>query len=197
MSVKKMTSDDVVMFEPSDRSMLIDYPELANYPEFNNPKMSPRDIKFVYYLSNRTSPIIKEPKIKRIKKACELAYNTRAIENNPRIKAIYEKQELPKEIVDAIHVMASFNPDFRMRAKLLNEYSFDMLQSLVFIDEPIVDLEDRKKYADLLIKTTAALQTMVTNMESGFGVKVKKEKEKEFAILAKVDDIIDRVESTK
>jgi len=36
MSVKKMTSDDVVMFEPSDRSMLIDYPELANYPEFNN-----------------------------------------------------------------------------------------------------------------------------------------------------------------
>jgi len=38
---------------------------------------------------------------------------------------------------------------------------------------------------------------MVTNMESGFGVKVKKEKEKEFAILAKVDDIIDRVESTK
>ena len=192
MAEEIITSDDIVLFEPSDRSMLIDYPELANYPEFTN--ISARDLKFVWYVANRTSPLIKKAKTERVKRACDLAYDKKAIQNNPRIKDIYTKQIIPENIVDAIKVMASFNPDFRMRAKLLNEYSFDMLQSLIYTQSPITDIEDKKKQAELLIKVTSALESMVFNMESSFGVKVKREKAKEHEILANVNDIIDRVE---
>ncbi len=193
-----ITSNDILLFEPSDRSMVIDYPELAQYEEFSS--ITPRDLKFVWYVSNRTSPLIREPRLKRIKKACELAYDKKALKNNKRINDIYEKSLMPEDIVAAISVMSKFNPDFRMRAKMLNEYNFDQLQSLVYLDSDVkkaFDIEDRKKYAELLIKTSDALQKMVTNMESSYGVKIKREKQREFEILASVEDIIERVEEVK
>ncbi len=197
-SSKVLTSNDIILFEPSERSMILDYPELKNYPELI--KLSHRDLKFVWYVSNRTSPIIKEPKLRRIKKACELAYDSKTLKHNKKVKDIYEECKFTSDIVDAIAIMSSFNPDFRMRAKLLNEYNFDMLQSLVYIGDEIraaMDIEERKKFADLLIKTSQALHSIVTNMESGYGVKIKKEKEEEFTLKASVEDIIDRVEPTK
>lgn len=190
-----ITSNDIILFEPSDRSMFIDYPEFKEYEAFT--KITTRDLKFVWYVSNRTSPIIREPKEKRIKKACELAYDRKVLSTNERIKSMYTEFKIPSDIVDAISVMASFNPDFRMRAKMLNEYNFDKLQSLVYLDEKIMqslDLDDRKKYAELLIKTSAALGDMIVNLESGFGVKVKKEKQEEWSLKANVEGIIDIVE---
>lgn len=188
---------DIVLFEPSSRSMLIDYPELKEFAEFV--KLSKEDVKFVWYVSNRTSPIIKVPKLMRIKRACELAYDKRKLSINARIKGIYEENNLPDEIVEAIEVMSSFNPSFRMRAKLLNEHNFDVLQSLVYISQEeqlAMDLDDKKKYADLIVKTTSALSSMIVNMETGYGVKVKKESEEKFELKAGISDVIERVEKT-
>ena len=126
-----LSENDLVLFEPSKRDMLLDYPELKDYEIFT--KITKRDMIFVWYLSNRTSPIIKEPKKKRIKLACEYAYPKKTLENNDRIRGIYENADFPEEIVEAIDVMASFNPSFRMRAKLLNEHNFERLQSLTYI----------------------------------------------------------------
>lgn len=193
-----LSESDIVLFEPSKRDMLIDYPELAGYDAFT--KISKADMKFVWYISNRTSPIIKEPKLKRIKMACELCYDKKRIDTNERIKKIYEEQVLPSDMIDAIDTMSSFSPSFRMEAKLLNEHNFNMIKSLSYISESErqdMDLKDKKDFADLIIKTTTALGGMISNMETGYGIKVKKESAQKFELKAHVSDIIDRVEKTK
>lgn len=192
-----LSERDIVLFEPSKRDMFIDYPELKDYDAFT--KISKDDMKFVWYVSNRTSPIIREPKLKRIKMAAELAYDKRRLSVNEKVRKIYEEQVIPHEIGEAIKVMSSFNPSFRMRAKLLNEHNFDMMQSLVYISEEermSMDLEDKKRYADLILKTTNALGSMITNMETGFGVKVKETAKDKFELKTDVSSVIDRIERT-
>ena len=195
MSDIVFSEGDLVLFEPSKRDMLIDYPELKDYDAFA--KITKRDLLFVWYVSNRTSPIITTPKEKRVKLACEYAYPKKTLENNGRIKEMYEDLNFPQEILEAIDVMASFNPSFRMRARLLNEHNFEQLQSLVYLsreEKLVMDLEDKKKYSELLIKTSNALPSMIQSMEVGYGVRLKKEKEDEWKLKAGVSDIIDRVE---
>lgn len=193
-----LSEGDIVLFEPSKRDMLIDYPELSKYDVFT--KLSKSDMKFIWYISNRTSPIIKEPKLRRIKMACELVYDKKRIDSNERVSKIYKEQVLPEDMVEAIEVMASFNPSFRMQAKLLNEHNFNMIKSLSYISEDErmnMDLKDKKDFADLIIKTTTALGGMISNMETGYGIKVKKEASEKFELKANVSDIIDRIEKTK
>lgn len=193
-----LSEKDIILFEPSKRDMLIDYPELKEYEVFKN--ISKSDMKFVWYVSNRTSPIIREPKLKRIKMAAELAYDKKRLSNNERVKKIYEEQMLPKDMLEAIEVMASFNPSFRMEAKMLNEHNFNMLKSLVYVSESersIMDIEDKKRYADLILKTTNALNPMISNMENGYGIKIKKTSEEKFELKANVSDVVDRVEKTE
>lgn len=187
---------DITIFEPSTRELLLDYPELKEYEAFTNLK-SPRDLKFVWYVSNRTSPIIREPKKRRIKIACEYAYSPSTLRTNVRVKAIYEECEIPQDIVEAIDVMARFNPSFRMRAKLLNEHAFEELQSLTYLtneEKMSQDLDDKNKFASLLIKTSNALPGMIHAMETGYGVRIKESKEKQFELQADIEDVIERVE---
>ncbi len=187
---------DLILFEPSKRDMLLDYPELKDYEAFVNLK-SKRDLFFVWYVSNRTSPIIREPKEKRIKLACEYAYKEDFLRRNKRAKAMYEEAEFDQDILEAIAVMASFNPSFRMRARLLNEHNFEQIQSLVYLshaDKSAMDLDDKKKHSDLLINTSKALPSMIQSMEVGYGVKVKKEKEEEWTLKSSVEEIIERVD---
>jgi hypothetical protein len=195
--MSEISEKDIVLFEPSKRDMLIDYPELKQYDVFS--RISASDMKFSWYVANRTSPIIREPKEKRFKMACELAYDERKLRVNDRVKKMYNEMDIPEDIVEACQVMASFNPSFRMRAKLLTEHSFSMLQSLVFLSKQelaTMDLDDKKKYADLIVKANSALGDMILNMETGYGVKVKKEKSKKWEMKAHVSDIIDSAEPT-
>ena len=193
-----LSEKDITLFEPSTRDMLIDYPELKEYEIFT--KISKYDMKFVWYVSNRTSPIIRVPKAKRIKQACELAYGNQRISKNEKVKKIYEEQELSDEIVEAIQVMSSFNPSFRMRAKLLNEHNFEVLQSLSYIspeDMQGMDLDERNKLAKLVVTTSSALPKMIEAAESGYGVKIKKEAQEKWELKANITDVVDRIEKTE
>ena len=111
---------------------------------------------------------------------------------------MYEDAEFSEEILRAIEIMASFNPSSRMKAKLLDEYAFDQLQSLVYIskdEKDMMDMDDKKKFADLLIKTSAAMSKFIQNSESGYGVKIKERVKKEkFELKASVADVIETVE---
>jgi|32_taG_2_1085360.scaffolds.fasta_scaffold21246_4 hypothetical protein len=192
-----LSEKDITLFEPSTRDMLIDYPELKDYEAFT--KISKADLKFVWYVSNRTSPIIRVSKLKRIKQACELAYGKKRISNNERVGKMYNDHDLPDEIVEAIDAMSSFNPSFRMRAKLLNEHNFEVLQSLSYIsDEEMVamDLDEKNKLAKLVVMTSSALPKMIEAAESGYGIRVKKEVKEKFELKANISDVIDRIEKT-
>ena len=58
---------------------------------------------------------------------------------------------------------------------LLADYTFQQLQRLIYIDESemkLMDMEEKKKYSDLLMKVQKELPSVIKNLESGFGVKV-------------------------
>jgi hypothetical protein len=171
-------SFDLTMFEPSGNDMRKDYPELKTFSEFANLKS--REIKFCWYMGNKTSPLVKK-KLKGkelVLAAVDICYDDRAKEVNQGVKSIMTG-DIPQHLLDGIAKMGSFNPSYRLRAKWMNEYVFDKLNSLVVLDDMAeiamnVDPDQKKKYADLAIKISSEMPDLVSRMESGYGVKLEK-----------------------
>lgn len=162
---------EITIFEPTGRDMKDEYPELAETEEFAG--MNNRDIKFCWYVANRTSPIAKLVKKKRLEKAIEFSYG--ALVNKKQIEN-FKKGEFPDDVSIGMKKMALFNPSVRLRAKFYIEYGFDKIVELISISEKTMialDADERKKYADLIFKMTAELSDMVKLQERGFGIKMK------------------------
>jgi hypothetical protein len=192
-----MTEDfDLTMFEPSGNDMRKDYPELKDFKEFESLKA--REIKFCWYMGNKTSPLVKK-KLKGkglVLAAVDACYDERAKDVNATVKAIMEG-DIPKALLDGIARMSSFNPSYRLRAKWMNEYVFEKLNSLVVLDVMAetamnTDPDQKKKYADLAIKISSEMPDLVTRMETGYGVKLEK-KAKGGKILTGLSDQTDRI----
>jgi len=187
---------DLTMFEPSGNDMRKDYPELNNFKEFADLKA--REIKFCWYMGNKTSPLVKK-KLKGkdlVLAAVNICYDERAIEVNKTVQGIIEG-DIPQGILNGITRMASFNPSYRLRAKWMNEYVFEKLNSLVVLDEMAetamnIDPDQKKKYADLAIKISSEMPDLVTRMESGYGVKLEKNT-KSGEILTSLSEQTDRI----
>jgi hypothetical protein len=186
--------NDVSIFEPTVRDMFLDYPELKGYEEFEN--LTDRELRLCWLVGNRTSPIAKyRDKKKRLTAAVKQVYNKAALERR-EVKAMLEEGAIPDRIMLGIQRMASFRIGVRLRAKLMDEYIFDQLNDIIFVEETeklAMDTDEKKKYADLVIKVSSELPDMVRRMEGAFGVK-KKEEEEEISVKANVLDVMDRVD---
>ena len=164
-----------MLFEPSVKDMFGEYPELSDYDEFKD--LTFRQLKFAWYLGNRTSPLINEKlgKAERYKKAVRLSYgNLSGIRDDIKKLA---KGDLPEKIKAAIFKMAEFDVRARMKAQFMTEYIFDKLNSIVSVDDEFLnelDFDEKKKYSDLAIKISESLPEMIKRIESGFGIKKKK-----------------------
>ncbi|MHA2170208.1 MAG: hypothetical protein ACXAB7_09980 [Candidatus Kariarchaeaceae archaeon] len=188
---------DFSMFEPTGRDMRKDFPELKNYPEFEDLKS--REIRFCWYMGNKTSPLVTK-KMKGealVKSAIELCYDERAKEHNPTVISMLSG-DIPQDILSGISRMASFSPSYRLRAKWMNEYVFDKLNSLIIVDamaeaEMKSDADAKKKYADLAIKISSEMPELVQRMESGYGVKLVKKNTKSGEPLTKLSELTDRI----
>jgi hypothetical protein len=192
-----MTEDfDLTMFEPSGNDMRKDYPELKDFKEFE--LLKAREIKFCWYMGNKTSPLVKK-KLKGkdlVLAAVDACYDERAKDVNATVKAIMNG-DIPRSLLDGIARMSSFNPSYRLRAKWMNEYVFEKLNSLVVLDSMAetamnLDPDQKKKYADLAIKISSEMPDLVTRMETGYGVKLEK-KAKGGEILTGLSDQTDRI----
>ena len=88
--------------------------------------------------------------------------------------------------------MESFNPEYRLRAKLMSQYMFDVLNDMIILDNTTLatmDVDEKKKYTDLVVKIHSELPNMVKTLESAYGVKsVEKKTKKE--VLVKINDIL-------
>lgn len=181
------------VFEPTVREMLIDYPELKGYEEFED--LTDRELRLCWLVGNRTSPIAKYEKAKRLKSAINQVYNKSA-QSRREVVGMLEGT-IPTKIMAGIQRMASFKVEVRLRAKLMNEYIFDQLNDIIYVEESdklAMDTDDKKKYADLVIKISTELPSMVVRMEGGFGVKVKEEKDEDNPVKANILDVMSRVE---
>lgn len=168
----------VTIFEPeTSRDMRIEFPELAGIEEFKN--LSANQMKFVWYVANRTSPLFELPRDKKILKALDIIYPRGYSKFDDLVKI--SNGEIPDELDKALDKMVMFSPSNRTKAALLTDYAFSQLEKLIsYTDDQIrgMDFDDKKKYADLLIKVQNDMPKLVKNNEEMFGVKFKDRKTK-------------------
>jgi len=169
-----------MLFEPSDEDMRIDYPELNEYDEFK--ELNARELRLCWLLGNKTSPLVRQnlPKKVLLKSAIEQAYSKKALNSRPDLKEMMSGT-IPDKILLGTKRMAAFSVSQRLRAHMMNEYVFDRLEELIMLSEDekaTFDIDDKKKYADLAIKISSELTGVVQRVESGFGIKRKKERKK-------------------
>ena len=154
--------------------MKIEYPELAQVPEFNA-LANIQELKFVWYYANRTSPYFtaKKGETIRIKSCINKAFGrSQDVEDYKK----YLEGNFPPKIKEAIAKMESYNPSARLRARIAIENIFDNLEaSLQVTDEMQTemdkDLDQKKKYIDLSIKVSESLPTVVAQLEEGYGIR--------------------------
>lgn len=169
-----------------------EYPELSTMDEFMH--LNSNEVKFCWLVGNQTSPISGIIAKDRLTRALEIVWGKR-YGKNPLIKEIVDaksERDIPKRIMDGILKMGMFSPSVRLKAKLMSEYIFQTLNELIVVDEETrkgMDIDDRKKYADFVIKVSSELQDMVGRLENAYGVKTI-ERDTKQEIKVSINDIM-------
>lgn len=172
----------------SQGDLRIEYPELAETAEFSG--MKAKEVRLCWLLGNRTSPIYKLSKRDRVLKALEIVYGA-YYDKNADAKLILDG-EMPEHIKLGIRKMETYNPEYRLKAKLLSQYMFDVLNSMVVLSEvqmASMDIDEKKKYTDLVVKVHEQLPGMVQRLENSYGVKTIERKTKK-QVLVSINDIL-------
>jgi hypothetical protein len=171
-----------------------DYPELSEIEEFKD--LSPHEVRFCWLVGNRTSPIFGMDRGERIDKAASIVWGQNAKQSpKKRIKDIAcakGENDFPEEILKGIYKMNTFHPGYRLKAKLMAEYIFETLNRLIVVDSHTMmtmDTDEKKKYADFVIKVSSELQGMVERLENAYGVRTVDRKTKS-DILVNINDVM-------
>lgn len=181
-------ADLIIFGMESDGDLRLEYPELAEIDEFKNLKA--KEVRLCWLLGNRTSPIYSLSKGQRLVKALELTYGKDYAIRKDLGDII--NGNMPDEIVAGIKRMESFNPEYRLRAKLMSQYMFEILNDMIVLDSvtlAAMDIDEKKKYTDLVVKIYGELPQMVKTLESSYGAKVVERKTKK-QVLVKINDVL-------
>lgn len=166
----------------------VEYPELADTAEFSG--MKAKEVRLCWLLGNRTSPIYKLSKRDRVIKALEIVYGT-YYEKNSDAKVILEGN-MPDHIILGIKKMETYNPEYRLKAKLLSQYMFEVLNNMVVLSQVELagmDIDEKKKYTDLVVKVHEQLPDMVKRLENSYGVKTIERKSKK-EVMVSINDVL-------
>ena len=173
----------------TDQDLLLEYPELAEIAEFKG--LSPKEVRLCWLLGNRTSPIYGQSNKKaRLAKGLELVYG----KNYERHRDLswLKEGEMPQDILKGIKRMESFNPEYRLRAKLMSQYMFEVLNDMILLSDADIlamDIDEKKKYTDLVVKIHSELPDMIKRLETAYGVKTYERKTKK-QVLVSINDVI-------
>lgn len=180
------------LFEPSVRDMFADYPELKEYIEFSY--LTQREVRLCWFIGNRTSPFFNKPKDEKIRLAVQQVYRGASQSRKEVIEML--KGNIPDKIKSGIKRMSTFRPSVRLRSRLINEYIFESLQDIINIsaeEKAVMDLEEKKKYADLMIKVSTELPNVIRQMEVGHGINYSMNKDGEKVSIS-INDIMDKLD---
>jgi hypothetical protein len=180
MSEAKDIEAKVILFDvDGEKDMRIEYPELMKIKEFSELK-NKKEVRLCWLIGNRTSPIAGLEATQRIKKAFDIVYTSGVIPSEllPMSKSA-KREDVPDRILSAIERMSWFDTDGRLKAKLVTQYMFDMLVQMVMVDDStfkLMDMDDKKKLAELMIKVNSELPGIIKTLEEGYGVKIVERK---------------------
>jgi len=180
---------EVVLFGvQSDKDLRIEYPDLAEDDVFG--KMKVKEVRLCWLLGNRTSPIYKLSKKDRLVKGLQLVYGHHYESQKDASEMLLGN--IPDHIREGISRMETFNPEYRLRAKLLSQYMFDVLNDMIVLDFSTIasmDIDEKKKYTDLVIKVHEQLPDMVKRLETSYGVRtIDKNTKKQ--VMVTINDVL-------
>lgn len=175
-----MNENEVYVFKPTEKELKGEYPELAKIPEFID--LTDKELRFVWYYSNPTSPIIEKSKKNRLIESINMAFNGK-IEDDLKLKLVNGK--IPDYLNAAIDRMKLVSASTRTQAKIYLNQAFDNIQKLIHIDPEILegmDYSQKKHYLELMLKVQDELPKLVDKIERGFSVieipkKIKEDEE--------------------
>lgn len=175
-----MNEKDIYVFKPTDKDLKVEYPELAKTPEFID--LTDKELRFVWYYSNPTSPIAGKQKKAKLIESINMAFNGQ-IDEDLKLKLVNGK--IPDYLNAAIERMKLVSTSIRTQAKLYLNQAFDNIQKIIHIDPEILeglDYSQKKHYLELMLKVQDELPKLVDKIERGFSVieipkKIKEEKE--------------------
>ncbi len=156
----------VWLFKPMEKAMLVDYPELKTYPEFTS-LQTDADMVFVWFFSNRTSPLYRmEPLQKKTAACIKQAYS------NPSqsFRDQYMSGNFPSAVLTAMKRMESFSPTIRLNSKMLYEKMYKNLHTLANIDINDVKPEDQSNYLSIINSVVKQMPEFVKRIEENFGI---------------------------
>jgi hypothetical protein len=171
-----------------------EYKELDGIEEFKD--LNPSEVRFCWLVGNRTSPIFKMERVERMRKAMTIVWGSN-YKTSPKQKVkdlanATGEDDIPEDILKGIYKMNTFNPGYRLKAKLMAEYIFETLNELIVIDPATMhsmDIDERKKYSDFVIKVSSELQGMIDRLENSYGVKTVDRKTKS-KVLVGINDVM-------
>lgn len=158
------------VFEPSDKDMRAEYPELSEYIEFNT--IRNLELRFVWYYGCKSSPIIGLSERDRLVQSLKLSKLESSLDEKQRLN--YHNSRFPDTVIAAINKMRTFQPTIRSRAKHIMSTMLDNVEKMVFVSEEQLkemDVAEKTKYAALVNNVTNFLPDVVKRVEDGFAVK--------------------------
>lgn len=163
---KEQTYQHVVLFQPSDLDLRLDYPELFEYSAFE--ELTPKEVLFVWYFGNRTSPyyLITDKK-KKLDLCIKASFGYLSDDDY----YYYSNGKMPPQISIAIEQMQKFNPSYRLRAKMGIEKIFNIVEDFIGSLSNITDVDEIKKASDVLLDIAGKMESVVKQLEQGYGIK--------------------------
>lgn len=161
---------ETVIFKPSNKDMMAEYPELREYPEFYT--IRNLELRFVWYYSCKSSPYIKYSERERAIVSLKESQLEPTLDEKQRVN--YLNSQFPDNIVAAINKMRTFLPNIRSRAKAITNTMLDNIEKMVEVSEEQFaefDVSEKTKYAALVKNVTEFLPDIVKRVEDGYAVK--------------------------
>jgi len=157
------------IFEPTDKDMKIEYPELSGMTEFDN--MPNNDIKFCWYFGCKSSPFFGLPDETEKVNSVREAYGADYLEIKQAVDII--KDIYSSEIIAGINRMKIFSPALRSRANAMLTKILDNMDKAINIQEEqlmAMDSSGKKAFISLSVDVANNLPNIVNQLEGGFSL---------------------------
>jgi len=162
------SKEKTLLFPITEKDLRLEYEELGEVEEFKD--LSNKEMKFVWFYANQTSPYIQLPAQDRIIKCLEILKDDLSAEQLEE----YYTLSFPPRIEVALEVMIKFNPKLRTEAKNITELIFKNIKKIVAVQpEDIPDMEEKKKYIAISMDVIKNMPELINQMEQGYGIRVK------------------------
>lgn len=168
---------EITLFKPkTGRDLRIQYPELYSVPEFKVLR-SAREMLFVWYWSNPTSPV---PAELPYKKKLELCFKESEWKPTNDIIRQLEENVWPDDLRLACDRMTKFEASLRNKARKVYKEIFTNFEKLVQVSDDDfrttdkdgnsgIDFAARAQYVTAAKNIAAEIPNIIKKMEEGFG----------------------------